>query len=125
MLAAIKDHLHKGHRIILVSGSFTPILDKVVAYLDIERAIATPLAVKKGKYTGRIIPPLNMGQGKADRLDHFLKGPGKEIDLTRSFFYTDSIMDLPVMNMVGNPVAVYPDELLAEKAKSLNRLVYF
>lgn len=118
MMSIIEDHKQKGHRIILNSGSFTPILDKVVAYLGIESAIATPLAVKKGKYTGGIISPLNIGEGKVERLNQFLKGPGKQIDLALSYFYTDSIMDLPVMEMFGNPVAVYPDESLAEVAKS-------
>ena len=120
MLAAIKDHKQKGHRIILSSGSFTPVLRKVVSYLDVEGAISTPLAVRNGKYTGRIIPPLNIGLGKVERLNQFLIGPGKEIDLTRSYFYSDSIMDLPVMELFGNPVAVYPDESLAETAKALN-----
>ncbi len=100
------------------SGSFTPILDKVVAYLGIEGAIATPLAVKNGRYTGKIVPPLNIGNGKVERLNQFLAGPGKEIDLKKSYFYTDSVMDLPVMKLFGNPVAVYPDEFLAETAKS-------
>lgn len=120
MVAAIEDHKRHGHRIILSSGSFTPILDKVVTYLGIERAIATPLAVENGKYTGRIVPPLNVGQGKLERLNLFLDGPGKEINLEKSYFYTDSIVDAPVMELFGNPVAVYPDEFLAKMAKSLN-----
>ena len=61
-----------------------------------------------------------MGQGKVDRINEFLNGTGAGIDLKLSYFYSDSIMDLPVMELVGNPVAVYPDEILAEKAKSLN-----
>lgn len=120
MMSVIDDHKQKGHRIILNSGSFTPILDKVVAYLGIERAIATPLALKNGKYTGGIVKPLNIGEGKVKRLNQFLEGPGHEIDLTLSYFYSDSIMDFPVMELFGYPVAVYPDEYLAEKAKSLN-----
>lgn len=120
IVSAIEEHKIQGHRIILNSGSFTPILKKVVAYLGIEGAIATPLAVKNGKFTGRIVPPLNIGQGKVERLNQFLEGPGKGIDLARSYFYTDSVLDAPVMKLFGNPVAVYPDEFLAEMAKSLD-----
>jgi HAD superfamily hydrolase (TIGR01490 family) len=120
MVSVIEEHKIQGHRIILNSGSFTPILDKVVAYLGIEDAIATPLTVKNGRYTGKIIPPLNIGNGKVERLNRFLTGPGKEIDLTKSYFYTDSVMDLPVLKLFGNPVAVYPDEYLAKTAKAQN-----
>jgi HAD superfamily hydrolase (TIGR01490 family) len=117
MEAVIEEHKIQGHRIILSSGSFTPMLDKVVNYLGIEGAISTPLEVKNGKYTGNIISPLNIGDGKVKRLNDFLAGPGKDIDLNRSYIYTDSIMDLPVMKLFGYPVAVYPDEDLAEMAR--------
>ena len=118
MVVAIDDHKRQGHRIILSSGSFSPLLDKVVTYLEIESAIATPLEENNGRYTGRIIPPLNVGEGKVERLHQFLEGPGKGIDLAKSYFYNDSFVDLPVMGMFGYPVAVYPDEFLAEMAKS-------
>ena len=117
MIEIINEHKRKGHLIMLSSGSFSPLLEKVATYLDIEGAIATPLGEKEGKYTGRIIPPLNVGQGKVDLLKQFLDGPGKEINLDKSYFYTDSFVDLPVMEMFGNPVAVYPDEYLAKIAR--------
>ena len=112
MLTAIKDHQSQAHRVILNSGSFAPLLDELTLRLEVEGAIATPLAVKDGYYTGKIVPPLNIGQGKVERLKQFLDASGKEIDLTKSFFYTDSIIDAPVMEMFGHPVAVYPDSKL-------------
>lgn len=116
MLAVIEDHQSQGHRVILISGSFTPLLDELAVRLGVERAIATPLAIKSGRYTGKIIPPLNVGRGKFERLERFLDGPGKEIDLTASYFYTDSIVDAPVLGMFGHPVAVYPDPELTDLA---------
>ena len=116
MQAAIEDHQSQGHRVILISGSFTPILDTLATRLGFERAIATPLAVKDGRYTGRIIPPLNIGRGKVERLRQFLDGAGREIDLAASYFYTDSMVDAPVLDMFGYPVAVYPDPELASLA---------
>ena len=118
IISAIEHHKIQGHRIILNSGSFTPILDKVVAYLEVEGAIATPLAIKYERYTGKIIPPLNIGEGKVERLARYLKADGKGIDLEQSYFYTDSVMDLPVMELFGIPIAVYPDQDLAEIAKT-------
>jgi HAD superfamily hydrolase (TIGR01490 family) len=116
MLAAIEDHQSHEHRVILISGSFAPLLDELTLRLDFERAIATPLVIKDGHYTGKIVPPLNIGQGKVERLMQFLDGSGKEIDLTKSFFYTDSFVDAPVMEMFGHPVAVYPDSELGRLA---------
>ena len=72
MLAIIEEHKGKGHRIILISGSFAPLLDKLVIRLGVETAIATPLEAKDGRYTGRIVPPLNIGKGKVERLRDFL-----------------------------------------------------
>jgi len=116
MLAAIDDHKSRGHRIILISGSFAPVLDKLVSRLGVERAIATPLEVVNRRYTGKIIPPLNVGEGKVKRLEEFLKGKGKDIDLAVSYFYTDSIVDAPVLEIFGHPVAVYPDAELTSLA---------
>ena len=116
MLAAIEEHQSQGHRVILISGSYAPLLDKLAVRLGVERAIATPLAVKKGRHTGRIIPPLNVGRGKVERLERFLEGPGQGIDLAMSYFYTDSVVDVPVLEMFGHPIAVYPDPNLASLA---------
>jgi HAD superfamily hydrolase (TIGR01490 family) len=116
MLAAIEDHQNQTHRVILISGSFAPLLNELTLRLGFEGAIATPLVVKDGHYTGNILPPLNIGQGKVKRLKQFLNGAGKGIDLTKSYFYTDSIVDAPVMEMFGNPVAVYPDSELRRLA---------
>ncbi|UCH60349.1 MAG: HAD-IB family hydrolase [Anaerolineales bacterium] len=116
MKIVIENHQTQAHRVIMISGSFTPLLNKLTVRLGLECAIATPLVVKDGHYTGKIIPPLNIGQGKVERLLCFLNGRGKEIDLERSYFYTDSFVDVPVLEMFGNPVAVYPDESLVALA---------
>jgi HAD superfamily hydrolase (TIGR01490 family) len=117
MLEAIKKHQSKDQKIFLISGSFEPVLDKLVSFLGLDGAIATPLEVKNGRYTGSITHPLNMGDGKAERLHRFLGGLDHEIDLSESYFYNDSIVDAPVMELFGHPVAVYPDRQLASMAK--------
>lgn len=94
-----------------------PILDKLVTVMGLDGAIATPLEVKNGRYTGRIVPPLNVGHGKAERLGQFLEDYDEEINLSASYFYTDSIVDVPVMELFGHPIAVYPDKQLATQAK--------
>jgi hypothetical protein len=49
-----------------------------------KRAVGTPLTVKNGRYTGKIILPLNIGQGKVERLRRFLDG-SEEIGLAASY----------------------------------------
>jgi HAD superfamily hydrolase (TIGR01490 family) len=116
MMDLIEDHRNRGHRLILLSGSFQPLLDKIVERLNCERAIATPLRVRRGRYSGWIENPPAIGKGKLQRLTQFLETEGQDIDLGQSYHYADSIVDVPAMEVVGNPVAVYPLEDLARVA---------
>ena len=117
MVDEINTHKGIGRRIYLISGSFSPILDRLVTSMKLAGAIATPLEVRNGQYTGRIIPPLNVGHGKVERLRQFLDNQDELIQLSNSYFYTDSYVDMPVMELFGHPIAVYPDKLLAAEAK--------
>lgn len=115
MLAAMENHQNLEHRIFLISGSLT-LLDQLTFNLGVDGSIATPLATENGHYTGKIIPPLNIGQGKVKRLKQFLDGTGNNFGLTKSFFYTESYVDAPVMELFGLPLAVYPNSQLAKLA---------
>ncbi len=116
VMTAIKMHKKQGHLVILLSGTFQPLLQEMVERLDLDAAVGTPLAVKNGRYLGKIVQPLNIGEGKVKRLITFSKMMDFAIDLQEAFFYTNSIVDLPVMERVGKPVAVYPDNELAHLA---------
>ena len=78
--------------------------------------MGTQLEVSNGRFTGRIKEPLCFGEGKAARLQALLSRY-PDVDLSRSYAYADSIFDLPFLEMVGNPVAVYPDPELAALAR--------
>jgi HAD superfamily hydrolase (TIGR01490 family) len=112
----INTHKSNGQRIYLISGSFLPFLEKLATVMNITGVIATPLEEKDGRYTGKIIPPLTIGTGKLERLNQFLESDEEGIDLSISYFYTDSSVDIPVMELFGYPIAVYPDKQLAEEA---------
>jgi len=112
----LRRHQRDGHRVVLVSGTFQPLLERIAEALGVDEALGTRLAQRNGRYTGGIIPPLCMGQGKAQRIQAFLEGDGRGISLKESFAYADSVSDLPVLEMVGHPVAVYPEEELAALA---------
>ena len=116
-LAEIQNHRSKGHKVFLISGSFTPVADKLAGQLGLHGAIATPLEIVDGRFTGKIIPPLNVGEGKIVRLQYFIEESGQDIDLSTSFFYADSIVDAPVLEIFGHPVALYPDKQIERLAK--------
>jgi HAD superfamily hydrolase (TIGR01490 family) len=110
MKEALTYHQQNRHLVVLVSGSFVPYVEMFAAEMGATDYIATPLEFVEGRYTGEIIPPLNVGDGKLQRIHAFLDAHHGEIDLAQSYFYTDSVVDAPVMELVGKPVAVYPDD---------------
>ena len=112
-----EEHRSKGRKLVIVSGSFEPLIKFVGEQLGADWAIGTELEVRNGRLTGRIKGPLCFGEGKLDRLRAFLASH-PDLDLSRSYAYADSIYDLPVLELVGNPVAVYPDPELAAYAES-------
>lgn len=118
MVEKLRQHQAQGHTVYLVSGTMEPLLGRIAQGLGLAAAsaIGTRVEVRNGRYTGRAIEPTCMGQGKAERLKLFL-AEHSEIDLAQSFAYADSVTDLSVLEMVGHPTAVYPDEELVAIAR--------
>ena len=117
VLARAHAHRDKGHRTILVSGTSTPLLETIARELGLEEAVGTPLVLRHGRYSGGSRRPICQGLGKVTRLQLHL-GPDSRIDWERSYAYADSILDLPMLEKVGNPVAVYPDDQLSRHARA-------
>ncbi|HIC89732.1 MAG TPA: HAD family hydrolase [Anaerolineae bacterium] len=111
-----RDHQAQGHRIILLSGTFEPLLAVIGQRLGVDAALGTRLELRNGRYTGHALPPVPQGEGKAQRLQEYLDIDGQGLDLNASFAYADSIADLPVLEMVGHPVVVCPEPALADLA---------
>ena len=115
VLARAQAHRDKGHRTILVSGTSTPLLETIGRELGIAEAVGTPLVLRRGRYSGASVRPVCQGPGKVTRLLSHL-GPESGIDWGQSHAYADSILDLPMLERVGNSVAVYPDDQLRRHA---------
>jgi HAD superfamily hydrolase (TIGR01490 family) len=86
----------------------------IAARMGIEHILYTRLEVEDGLFTGRVIEPICFEEGKIYWLQQFIEEQG--IDLAKSYFYTDSITDLPLLDLVGHPVATNPDPLLYRTA---------
>lgn len=109
----IKSHIEKGHKVVIISAAtryqIKPIADK----LGISDIFATEMEVKKGKFTG-MISEMCWAEGKARAGRKFAKA--NNIDLSKSFFYTDSFDDFPLLEIVGKPIATNPDNRLSQAA---------
>ncbi len=110
----IESHRAQGHLLAIVSASIGFVVEPLAKRLRIEHALYTQLEEKDGRLTGRVKKPLCYREGKIFWLRKFVEA--QRIDLARSYFYTDSITDLPLLELVGHPVAVNPDPLLYRKA---------
>ena len=112
--ALVAAHMAKGHTVAIVSAATPYQVDPIARDLGIEHVMCTRMEVHKGKFTGRIIEPACWGDGKAfaarDLAERF------KLDLSKSFFYTDSAEDLPLLEIVGNPRPMNPDTKLSALA---------
>jgi len=104
--ALVAAHLAKGHTVAVVSSATYFQALPVARELGIDHVFATRLEVEDGKLTGRIAGPACYGRGKADAVTDFALRRG--IELNRSYFYTDSDEDLPLLLSVGNPRPINP-----------------
>ena len=116
-LGILKKHQKEGFITVLISGSFQGLLDIIADRLGFNFAIGTESEIRQNKFSGKIIPPACSGQGKLEKTRRFFSGKGLKINFKESFAYADSFVDLPILELVGNPVAVSPDEKLKEFAQ--------
>lgn len=111
----LAQHQRNGADIVLVSGTFQPILEAFARRMN-AAAVATPLELKDGVSTGRLGGPLNVEQAKADRIEVWLAAhhpAGARIDM----MYGDTLGDLQMMEMCRTPVCVWPNPALREIAQ--------
>lgn len=103
-----------GHHRIVVSASPIELVGRISDALGLEGAVATRSELDNGCYTGRLAGEFCYGHGKVIEIEKLAAERG--YDLTRSWAYSDSISDLPMMERVGNAVAVNPDKELRRLA---------
>ena len=112
-LARLREHKAEGHRVVLLSGALDFLLEPMRDLVD--DVLCASLQEKDGSYTGELRGAPVAGEARARMLASFARRRG--LDLSRSYAYADSISDLPMLEAVGNPVAVNPDRRLAARAE--------
>jgi HAD superfamily hydrolase (TIGR01490 family) len=113
----LNQHKQRRDTVVIVSAIFSGLAKIVGQRLGVPNVVGTKLEVIDGRYTGKIVKPPCFGENKAKLLKEFLNQNGLEIDRSSSFAYADSIFDAPLLELVGNPVATYPDEDLRRLAE--------
>ena len=112
----LTEHQAQGHILGIVSASTQYAVGPLAAHLGIPgQYVSTHVESQDSRLSGRIVPPLCYGEGKVVWAERFAAKHGA--DLSASYFYTDSVTDLPLLERVGHPVAVNPDPKLRRLAK--------
>jgi HAD superfamily hydrolase (TIGR01490 family) len=117
MLVLLKWHQEKGNTIVLVSGGFQPFVQEVARLLEIRHTVGTALEEVSSHYTGCLVGPFCHGDDRVNLVHSFIKASRFNVNLPLSFAYGDRAQDIPMLEMVGHPVAVYPDKELLKYAK--------
>ncbi|MBX3065560.1 MAG: HAD-IB family phosphatase [Anaerolineae bacterium] len=114
VLAELEQYRQQGHRVIVISGAYQPILEMFTARMgEGYEAIGTPLEFSDGKLSGKLAGALNVGEAKADRLRAAVGDQG--IDIA----YGDTMNDLPMLKLAKTPIVVKADEELANLARAM------
>lgn len=116
VLERVREHRDAGHEVVLLTGGTHYLNDLIAAELGIVHVLASRLEVVEGRFTGKPHGPICYGVGKIGYAERFAEERG--LRLEESYFYTDSITDLPMLERVGKPVAVCPDPRLRREARS-------
>jgi len=110
--ALVEAHQRRGHTVAIISSATHFQIDALAQELGIEHVLCTELEFVDGKFTGNVVRPACFREGKAkaghDLAEEF------DLDLSESYFYTDSHDDLPLLDIVGNPRLVNPDSELSQ-----------
>lgn len=114
----VERHHELGRDTYIVSASPVEIVDPLGSALGMTGVIATESEVVNGVYTGRLLSEFCYGPGKVNRVRQLAEERG--YDLRLCYAYSDSRSDLPLLELVGHPVAVNPDATLRRTARSHN-----
>ena len=110
----IKHHKQRGHTLLVITATNSFITRPIVQAFGIDILLATEPKICNGRYTTEIEGTPCFQEGKITRLQEWLKQNNESLE--GSFFYSDSINDIELMQQVAHPVAVDPDEKLRKIA---------
>lgn len=117
----VNRHLESGALCALVTATNSFVTAPIAREFRIQHLIATIPAQENGLFTGQPRGIPSFREGKISRVESWLESMGLWwSSFERSWFYSDSLNDLPLMSKVSDPVAVDPDDTLRMHALQVN-----
>ena len=116
--ALVRGHLQNGDLCALVTATNSFVTGPIAREFGIAHLIGTIPAQQDGRFTGQPRGTPSFREGKITRVEAWLESMGLWWgNFERSWFYSDSLNDLPLMSLVSDPVAVDPDSTLRAHAE--------
>ena len=109
-------HLDQGQRVWLVTAAPIEIATIIARRLGLTGALGTVSEHVDGVYTGQLVGEMLHGPAKAEAVKALAEREG--LDLSRCSAYSDSVNDLPMLSIVGDPCAINPDSRLRDHARA-------
>jgi HAD superfamily hydrolase (TIGR01490 family) len=108
-------HRERGHRPLIITATNDLVTRPIADAMGVDDLLGCQVETDNGIITGRATGTLTYREGKVQRLREWLEAEREE--LAGAWFYSDSHNDLPLLEVVDNPVAVDPDGQLADIAR--------
>jgi len=112
----LEKHRAQGDTLLIITATNSFITGPIATALGVENLLASDPEIIDGQYTGQVSGTPCFQAGKVERLETWLRE--HQQNLANSWFYSDSHNDLPLLELVTQPVAVDPDETLTDHAAS-------
>jgi len=116
--ALVDQHRREGHTCVVITATNAFVTRPIARAFGVYDLIATEIEERDGHFTGEPAGTPSFRKGKVTRLDEWLVPHGGWASVSESWFYSDSANDIPLLERVDHPVAVDPDELLRELART-------
>jgi HAD superfamily hydrolase (TIGR01490 family) len=114
MIEEILIHKREGGSVVILSSAIAAICNPVAEFLEMDDVICSGLEIKEGVYTGHPSGTFCFREEKVSRLNIYCAE--NKINPEATWYYGDSIADLPVLKSAGHAVCVSPDKKLLKEA---------
>jgi len=122
MIREIKMHKKQGANLVILSSAIASICLRLASHLEMHEVICSEMEVVNQQYTGRPTGRFCFRDEKLNRMKQYLHH--NHYACEDSYYYADSIDDLPVLHSVGHPVRVNPDKSLEKIAREHNWVIH-
>ena len=113
--ALLDQHRVRQHDLLIVSATNLFLTQPIAAMLDVHTVLSTEPEIRENRYTGAYLGIPTYKEGKVKALQQWLEQTDNSLD--GSYFYSDSITDLALLERVDNAIAVNPDDELDAVAR--------